>query len=465
MEPLILRDNSLTPCATDEYIEELRYLSEHTLQELIKSEELLAFPYSFSQLHGIDDKELSLFHLRNGGREIATGNLMGFIGYNNLRISILSRFAPSGKADSFLQYMLMKTGGVNIFQLEHTGAIDQTFNLMIFLFPMILKKAMVQGLFKEYCNRQYNDPDIKGRIDVSRHIRKNIPFSGAIAYNSREYSYDNRITQLIRHTVEYIKCSAYSAILENDADTKEYVSQIVRATPNYDLRMRSSIINKNIQPVNHPYFCNYMDLQKLCLQILRNEQFKYGVHSNKVHGILFDGAWLWEEYVNTILSGCGFIHPKNKEKSGWKNLLTSDSQHKWRCYPDFYREASEKIPAIVLDAKYKRMRRGSSNTRDEESDDEKRFIQREDRYQIISYIHLFKAAVGGFIIPVSEMQGNTCCHSVGTLRGYGGTVLLFDLAIPSCADNFRNFSDAMQLEENHFKAGIEQYFRGIITKK
>lgn len=35
----------------------------------------------------------------------------------------------------------------------------------------------------------------------------------------------------------------------------------------------------------------------------------YGSSDDRVGGLLFDGAWLWEEYLATVLAG-GFIHPE-----------------------------------------------------------------------------------------------------------------------------------------------------------
>ena len=42
-------------------------------------------------------------------------------------------------------------------------------------------------------------------IDVGNHLKKNLPFTGNIAYTTREFTYDNPMMQLIRHTIEYIK--------------------------------------------------------------------------------------------------------------------------------------------------------------------------------------------------------------------------------------------------------------------
>ena len=104
----------------------------------------------------------------------------------------------------------------------------------------------------------------------------------------------------------------------------------------------------------HPYYTEYRPLQLLCLQILRMEEVKYGEDDNEIHGLLFDGAWLWEEYINTLLEEFDFIHAENRlHKKGIWLFEDIDEEGKmdrsgWR-YPDFYKDN------IVLDAKYKRL--------------------------------------------------------------------------------------------------------------
>lgn len=67
-----------------------------------------------------------------------------------------------------------------------------------------MKNAISQGVYRQYITHKYNDANVRGVIDVSRHIKYNEPFNGSVAYTTREYSYDNHITQLIRHTIEFI---------------------------------------------------------------------------------------------------------------------------------------------------------------------------------------------------------------------------------------------------------------------
>ena len=68
---------------------------------------------------------------------------------------------------------------------------------------------MRKGLFKEYIRHNYNDGYVKGTIDIARHIEKNTPFTGNVAYSQREFSYDNSLMELVRHTIEFIKRKPY----------------------------------------------------------------------------------------------------------------------------------------------------------------------------------------------------------------------------------------------------------------
>lgn len=159
---------------------------------------------------------------------------------------------------------------------------------------------MRKGVFKNYIRNDYNDGNVRGTIDVARHIKRNIPFTGNIAYGQREYSYDNYLVELIRHTIEYIKGKSYGDKLLNNA--KDEIKLIVEATPHYQAGDRRKIIDVNKKNVvRHAYFHEYRNLQQLCILILQNQKHQFGNGSKKVYGILFDGAWLWEEYVNSLI--------------------------------------------------------------------------------------------------------------------------------------------------------------------
>ena len=412
---------------SDEYIEKdinsLKEISHITIKNIIENDNLLIFPSDLNKSKDIDNNK-TIFNIYND--KILTNNLMGFIGYNDTQIKITSRFA-SNENDYFLHYMLQKVLCLNIFDLQHSTNKDDSFDFLIYMFLDLFQKAIRQGIFKSYQNREYNDANVRGVIDINRHIKNNIPFNGKIAYNTREYSYDNNITQLIRHTIEYINTKS-KGILNINEDIKSGVFKIIEATKRYDKNKRQSIINKNLKKLNHPYFYEYEPLRKICIQILRHEEIKYGREENKIYGILFDGAYLWEEYIWTILKDLNFKHPENKTGKGGINLLEKD----WEVFPDFYKINNEKN--IVLDTKYKRL--------------ENKDIDRNDKHQIISYVYTLGAKIGGFVYP---SENKFSFDNIGILNreynknileDYSPSIFKYAFLIPNkkSKTNFNNLS-------------------------
>ena len=389
---------------------------------LVENPNLLVFPYDYNQ-YGDKISESQILSMR--GDEISTGNIMGFVGVNQTQIDIKSRFSKECPQDYFLHYMLQKVFCINLFDIKHTTNQEQIFDFLLYLFPYFLKKALAQGVFKKYRRFAYNDANIRGPIDVSRHIRQNIPFKGTVAYSTREHSYDNEVTQLVRHTIEYIKTKEHGRIiLGNDSKTKECVSQIIMATPTYNVRERQRVVNQNLRPLRHPYFSAYTNLQKICLQILRHESLKYGQEKDKIYGILFDGAWLWEEYLNTILEKEGFTHPRNRINNVGKHIFINPK--KSLVQPDFFIENK-----IVLDAKYKK-----HTTLFEDK-------QREDRFQLLAYMHIFNANVSGLIVPNETISE--------TIRGEiqnGGAMCLFKIKVQHSCQVYGEYVTAMKKNED-----------------
>lgn len=418
----------------------IKYLKENNLFILSKN--------SFK-----DDIENSdIIELDEVNNKIYSNNIMGFIGYNDTQIKITSRFTPNSDKDYFLHYMLQKVFYSNIFNWEYTTERDYSFDFLIYMFTHFFQKAIRQGIFKSYQKRKYNDANVRGVIDINRHIKNNIPFNGKIAYNTREYSYDNNITQLIRHTIEYINTKS-KGILNINEDIKSGVFQIIEATKRYDKNKRQNIIGKNLKKLNHPYFYEYEPLRKICIQILRHEELKYGREENKIYGILFDGAYLWEEYIYTILKDLDFLHPRNKEKTDGINLLNK----KWTVYPDFYNYNKQ----IVLDTKYKRL---------ENKDNDK--IDGSDKHQIISYVYTLGAKIGGFVYPSENKEFSfdnigilNREYNKNILEDYSPSIFKYAFLIPnkkSNEENFENINDfkkEIEKSENDFKEKIKNEFQ------
>ena len=411
------------------------------LKELAeKNQNLLVFPYEIDKSYGAIS-ELPIFEmcgcLENLSEvKIKTGNLMGFFGVGSgggaVQLEISSRFSKS-ENDFFLHYMLGKVFCENLFSLNYYASSGNVFDLLCFMFPLVLKNAVRQGIFKTYRTFERNDANVKGSLNLSRHIRQNIPFGGKIAYNERTQVFDNPLTELVRHTIEFIRTKPFGkSILNSDSETKSAVSQIVELTQNYSFHERYKIISENAKPVSHPFFTKWKPLQKICLAILNHSKINYHSGEKSVCGLLFDGAWLWEEYLNTILRPLGFVHPENKKhKGGLKMFANGDDELTFdkdfrQIYPDFYKKGE-----YVLDAKYKRLLNG---------------VGREDLYQVVAYMHTMKIARGGFIFP--DDGGRTDFENRHyNLVGFGGTLDVLGMKIPQTAESLQEFCELMKAEE------------------
>lgn len=428
---------------SEEDIISIKEISGKTISAI--KDNIIIFPNSIKESKDLEE-ESRIFDIINDS--IHTNNIMGFISYNNTQIKISSRFAFNDNEDYFLHYMLMKVLSLNVVNLEHSKDYNDSFDFLIYMFISFFKRALRQGLFKQYKLIKHNNSNVKGTIDINRYIKNNIPFNGKISYNTREYSYDNNITQLIRHTIEYIN-TKNKYLLSYNNEIKDYTHQIFYSTLSYERNKRESIINKNLKQLSHPYYYEYEPLRKICIQILRHEKLKYGNNDNTVYGLLFDGAWLFEEYLNTFLEKENFIHAENRNLKNGIKLL----DNAWRVYPDFYKVSNDNN--IVLDAKYKRLNY---------SDSEK--IDRNDKHQIVSYAYTLNAKKAGFIYPVEidNYKKNDCENSyIGNLNSeYNNAnceIHKYALKIPSKKLNGENFNNIKEFIET-----IESLEKELISK-
>ncbi|BBA08457.1 McrBC 5-methylcytosine restriction system component [Streptococcus sp. CM6] len=421
--------------AREDFVAEFPNLSQalldRTLDNLSQEDNIFIFPNDLMNSPDLD-KDQKILETVN--QEIKTGNVIGFLGCGQERLTISSRFSDESN-DHFLHYLLQKVLNINLNSLDvGLSQEDRLYQLLIYLFPKYLQAALRKGLYKEYQRFSHNDSHVKGVIDVGNHLKRNVPFMGNIAYTTREFTYDNSLMQLIRHTIEYIKNQKIigQGLLDNLLTSRENVAEIVRVTPYYKLADRAKIIRGNqSKPIRHAYFHEYRKLQELCLMILNREKHGLGYQEQKIHGILFDVSWLWEEYVYTLLPKV-FIHPRNKDKTDGISVF-SDRERK--VFPDFYHKELK----IVLDAKYK------------ELEFTEKGINREDLFQLISYSYILKVEKAGLVFPSKQKVVD---NEIGKLAGYGALLKKLSIQIPQKASSYNEFCEMMESSEETFKRNI-----------
>lgn len=441
-----LKDNSSYPKKDLEALPNLvSRIANKTLDHL--GEDVFIFPEGAKTLKDLDKNQMIL---RSQNGQFLTSNVMGFLGYEDERLVIESRFSSDGDSDYFLEYLLYRITGYcpNLIDLKTDTSFDLTlFNWLMFLFPHALKSALRKGPFRTYVRRDFNDRYVRGTIDVARHIRENTPFLGKVAYVQRQFTADNSLMELIRHTIEYLRRTEIGRRVLSQA--RDEVAQIEALTPGYQAGERWHVIVTNKRAhVRHSYFREYRALQTLCLLILQHQSHGIGSGNKRVYGILFDGAWLWEEYVNELI-GEAFHHPENRkgDKGKPQPIFYNKNHHVEKMYPDFI----GKRDRIVADAKYKHL----SGT-----------IGRDDTLQILAYMLRFDAETGYLLYPESDetiegrhklllAEGTTYEKNVRP-RPDGKAVIKVGLKLPHGCNDFKSFEAMMRQAEETFKRNVIQ---------
>ena len=436
MKQIKIKDNSQQKKETFSQVKNLTgKIADKTLEQL-EREGVFVFPDTVKDAEDITQDQMILQSVNDTYR---SGNVMGFLGCGDERLIIESRFC-GGSEDYFFQYLLDKVLDFpNIVNLESdANQDDRMFNFFLFLFPRYLQAAMRKGLFKKYIRHSYNDGNVKGTIDIARHIEANTPFVGKIAYSQREFSYDNSLMELVRHTIEFIKRKPYGNKLLVKA--KDEVKLVINATPGYEPYDRQKIIEQNKKnTVRHAYFREYLALQRLCLLILQHQRHQIGLGVKRIYGILFDGAWLWEEYINSLVEDV-FYHPMNKGGKGAQRLFDGNVG---LIYPDFISRNSEL--RMIADAKYKPIDN----------------IGNRDYLQVLAYMFRFDAKTGFYLYPEAGTsddlklrmnRGSTYESNVSPRDDI--SITKHGLKIPVDAQDYDGFVNKMKSSEHEFMSAF-----------
>ncbi len=347
---------------------------------------------------------LEYYRAGDDGFRLDTGNLMGVLrfrdpnGKASVQVEVLSRF-DKGKDNHFLNYLLSRVFNCAIGAEEVSAEQSSLLEFLLdIVFVRRLGEAAKAGLLRHYREFRNNDWNFKGSLDLARHIRENLPLMHGIAYRKREIDLDvpvNRMILMAAMTVNRRHPSFFGC----DPDAADALRELrIGVTEAHDLHTVLSHRDCR-EPVRHPFFREVWEpLRRIARMILEEERWtlfpEEATDDTEVSGVVFDGSWLWEEYVATVLANAKFRH-------GTEPVLSVFEGKGKRFIPDFYRlnGSGEQGCDIVLDAKYKR-----SNPTG----------QREDVHQVLCYLLLTGATHGGLVFPPIKKEENPKSNENGS---------------------------------------------------
>ncbi len=324
--------------------------------------------------------------------------------------------------------------------------------MLMLLFLKQAHDAFKNSVYKEYREFDHNDSNIKGRIDIARHIKENMLNNGKVAYSTREYTPDNYVNILILKAFDRLQKKYRSAISnyikEDDVIGKGFNTLKVEISSYQDLS-DDLILKKTNRKIVKNVFIKYEDLRQTAVFILK----RYGVNgfvqnSNRSNGILIDMPGLWEQYLHKML----FYKMDEKSEKEYRqdpyHILFEETdgipgKPMRDVKPDYLINYQGR--KYVFDAKYKLY--WSNALKNDEWDK-----SRDDVFQVMSYMYLFGCKYGGIVFPYDGDDNPSSIRKYyiggGQENGIALTkeqMILIPIRIPQ-EDTWLRFKDKIQKE-------------------
>ncbi len=257
------------------------------------------------------------------------------------------------------------------FHLQNSDTEASMDSLWNYLYAQIFKNALLAlyrlGFYREYVHFEKNDDRLKGKIDVSRHIRFNGgKDNGKIAYSYRKKTEDNKLNHLIIRAYEYL-CKdddfkdMMSIMLEENPDLKRIIQGLKISAPSGGKKSDSYLLGENNTPITSPYYQPYEEMRIICTKILRKSaaSFLLDGGNHYVDGFLLYVPDLFEIYVkNELEKGLEKYTKTNHGRYVLKDQYDVESPNKKHFRPDYVifencEDIKDGRPIVVLDAKFK----------------------------------------------------------------------------------------------------------------
>lgn len=351
-----------------------------------------------------DDLVISI--KKDGERYLAqTGNYVGKFKWHGLEIDIKSRFS-----NVFLERMLNFANDVFLDDASITGdktddELDISKYIIYYMFVQNLEKAFLLGLPKAYRSINHHEMKLKGKIDINKFIKYDIPFQGKVSSVSREQKEIQEIIDTLYKAVKIIEKNKFNT--KNISHIKTHLKQ-----HRSNKFVSNETINKALKSkaLQNPIFAPYKKVLEYARFIINGNNIEEKSDGkNETYGFIINVAELFEIYITKLLQ---------KEFSAWSvespHLRLDEKFGKTYLYsrkiiPDIVMTNGSDV--MVFDTKYKRMYFNyiKGNGAD---------VDRNDFFQINTYMNFYNnqeqynLIAGGLLYPIEEnKEKSTNGHS------------------------------------------------------
>ncbi len=359
-----------------------------------------------------------------------TGNYVGKFKWQDLEIDIKSRFS-----NVFLERMLNFANDIFLDDVSITGnKVDKSFDIskyiIYYMFVQNLEKAFLLGLPKAYRSVSHHEMKLKGKIDINKFIKCDIPFQGKISSVSREQKEIQEIIDVLYKAIKIIdKQSEKNSTKENKISFTKNISHIKTHLKQH--KSNNYVSNETIikalksKALQNPIFAPYKKVLEYARFIINGNNIEEKNGGNtKTYGFIINVAELFEIYITKLLQ---------KEFSDWR--VESPPLRLYEEFGNSYLYQRKIIPDIVMirdndvmvfDTKYKKMK--FTEIKGNGVD-----IDRCDFFQINTYMSYYQnhhnkynVKIGGLLYPIEKNDKNIKYSHSETWFGNNETKFIID---------------------------------------
>jgi 5-methylcytosine-specific restriction endonuclease McrBC regulatory subunit McrC len=377
------------------------------------------------------------------------GNFIGKFTYNKVDINIRSRFS-----DTFLKRMLnfandVFLDDVSVFEAEDkkTKDLDYSKFIIYYMFIQKLEKAFLLGLPKAYKSIDYHEMKVKGKIDINRFIKYDIPFRGKVSSSSREQKEIQEIIDVLYKAINIIAKEGKkndTISTKNISHIKTYLKQNRSNKYVSNETIRKALKSKALQ---NPIFTPYKKVLEYAKTIINANNLEEDANATKeTFGFLVNVADLFEIYLLKLLRHR--MPDWNIEHEPEINIY-KDNFYSRKILPDIVMTNDNKV--MVFDAKYKRMtfKKGIGDGGHGDLD-------RSDFFQIHSYMSYYAnqkntiLIAGGLLYPIEEEFDENIAHSAHWLENENTKFIVDGIDLLGITDS-SNMEDIRSREDSFIK--------------
>jgi len=196
-------------------------------------------------------------------------------------------------------------------RLKNNSLLDLYFDLFVKEVEYLLRR----GLIKRYIPRTENEKAVKGKIEFSEHIKKNIVHKERFYVTYKEYSYNHLINQILLKTLAVIE------EVSEDVSLRGRIRKLKFSLPSLDdIPVTSDLFEYIDFDRKNDKYRNALQIAKL---LLLNYSPDITSGRNNVLALLFDMQQLFEEYVFRRLQKLSmqsdFFVSRQQSKKFWRS--------------------------------------------------------------------------------------------------------------------------------------------------